>query len=89
MQKSVFKLFPIALLLWLILGLSSLSMGQKGQLVDKIIAKVNNYIVLESDLQRKYLDIITHSWYIWNIYWIHFVTYCEFYLFDVCVAIEI
>ncbi|MGY6741858.1 MAG: peptidylprolyl isomerase [Cecembia sp.] len=32
-----------------------------GQVLDKIVAKVNNYIVLESDVQRAYLDAIAQS----------------------------
>lgn len=62
MQKSVFKLYSSILLLWLVFGVSSLSMGQGGgQLVDKIIAKVNNNIILESDLQQRYLEIVSQS----------------------------
>ena len=32
-----------------------------GQVVDKIIAKVDNYIILESDLQKSYLEAISQS----------------------------
>lgn len=32
-----------------------------GQILDKIIAKVDNYIILESDLQKSYLEAISQS----------------------------
>lgn len=32
-----------------------------GQVVDKIIAKVDNYIILESDLQKSYLEAVAQS----------------------------
>src|SRR5690606_10793826 len=32
-----------------------------GQVVDKIIAKVDNYIILESDLQKAYLEAISRA----------------------------
>jgi peptidyl-prolyl cis-trans isomerase SurA len=32
-----------------------------GQVLDKIVAKVNNYIVLESDVQKSYLDALSQS----------------------------
>lgn len=32
-----------------------------GQVVDKIIAKVDNYIILESDLQKSYLEAVSQS----------------------------
>jgi peptidyl-prolyl cis-trans isomerase SurA len=32
-----------------------------GQVLDKIVAKVNNYIVLESDVQKSYLEAIAQS----------------------------
>jgi peptidyl-prolyl cis-trans isomerase SurA len=34
---------------------------ESGQVLDKIVAKVNNYIVLESDVQKAYLDAISQS----------------------------
>jgi peptidyl-prolyl cis-trans isomerase SurA len=33
----------------------------KGQVLDKIIAKVDNYIILESDLQKSYLEAISQA----------------------------
>ncbi|WP_291783922.1 SurA N-terminal domain-containing protein, partial [Cecembia sp.] len=41
-------------------GQSSAS-PESGQVLDKIVAKVNNYIVLESDVQKAYLDAISQS----------------------------
>ena len=32
-----------------------------GQVIDKIVAKVNNYILLESDIQKSYLEAIAQS----------------------------
>src|SRR5690554_7441634 len=32
-----------------------------GQIVDKIIAKVDNYIILESDLQKTYLEALARA----------------------------
>ncbi|WP_299455643.1 peptidylprolyl isomerase [uncultured Microscilla sp.] len=62
MQKLIFKSYIKVLLLCLAIGFSSMSMAQGGgQLVDKIIAKVNNNIILESDLQQRYLEIISQS----------------------------
>lgn len=62
MQKSVVRWLYGVLFLCLLGGISPVSMAQGGgQLVDRIIAKVNNHIILESDLQQQYLNIISRS----------------------------
>ena len=62
MQKLVLKYCLSASFFLLVLGFSTQSSAQGGgQVVDKIIAKVNNYIILESDLQAQYLGIISRS----------------------------
>lgn len=37
------------------------SQAPSGQVIDKIVAKVNNYILLESDVQRAYLEAIAQT----------------------------
>jgi len=62
MHKSILKCgLSTALLLLLLVGSMQSNAQGEGKLVDKIIAKVNNYIVLESDLQAQYLNIISRS----------------------------
>lgn len=43
------------------LGAAAQSGGEKGFVVDEIIAKVDNYIVLKSELERAYQDYITNG----------------------------
>ncbi|MEQ9423622.1 MAG: peptidylprolyl isomerase [Cyclobacteriaceae bacterium] len=44
-----------------LIGLLLVSSISNAQVVDKIIAKVDNYIVLKSDLEKTYLDIISQG----------------------------
>lgn len=75
--KSMIKYLHIAFILVLLCGISSPSYGQDtlavaetptppeaiptGQVLDKIIAKVDNNIVLESDLQKAYLEAVSQA----------------------------
>ncbi|OJJ18265.1 peptidylprolyl isomerase [marine bacterium AO1-C] len=62
MQKSILKYgLSVAFILFMVMGSTQSQAQGGGKLVDKIIAKVNNYIILESDLQSQYLNIISRS----------------------------
>ena len=62
MHKSILKYgLSTALLLLFLVGSTQSNAQGGGKVVDKIIAKVNNYIILESDLQAQYLNIISQS----------------------------
>jgi peptidyl-prolyl cis-trans isomerase SurA len=52
-----------AVLAFLFIGLASVAQeeGSTGFVVDKIIAKVDNYIVLKSELDRAYLDYVANG----------------------------
>jgi peptidyl-prolyl cis-trans isomerase SurA len=51
------------LIVSLLLSLVSIGQGQEGVVIDKIIAKVDDYIVLKSDLEMAYLDYLSRGRY--------------------------
>ncbi|MDN3668595.1 peptidylprolyl isomerase [Echinicola jeungdonensis] len=61
--KTVLTLLSFCLLSFSLFAQSKEDKQEKpeGQVLDKIIAKVDNYIILESDLQKAYVDAVSQS----------------------------
>ena len=59
-MKFLNRLLP-SLLAFLILGQAQAQETATGQVVDKIVAKVDNNIVLESEVQKSYLEALSQA----------------------------
>ncbi len=59
-MKLLHRLIPSLLAFW-ILGQAQAQESVTGQVVDKIVAKVDNYILLESEVQKSYLEAISQA----------------------------
>lgn len=60
-QNRQMRLKFIAISIALTLGFTSFSQEDDGIVIDKIIAKVDDYIILKSELERAYLDFLSRG----------------------------
>ncbi len=57
----IMRLRSIAISAYLFFSFCSISYSQEGVIIDKIIAKVDDYIILKSELERSYLDYLSQG----------------------------
>lgn len=60
-QSKPMRLRLLAISAGILISLSSIAQEGKGIVIDKIIAKVDDYIILKSELERAYLDFLSQG----------------------------
>jgi peptidyl-prolyl cis-trans isomerase SurA len=59
--KKIISTFWMSIMFCPLIFAQNQTAAPSGQVVDKIIAKVNNYIILESELQKAYLETLSQA----------------------------